>query len=131
MISRPSVEFVPARPKYKPFAARAQRHCLQAEFGCAIFVFGERLRIDHGQTQLALRALRHLLQQFAHALRVGANRRRLAARFLREEEIQIHRFLQRSQDALRARRDRIELAFGQIDARAAQHESDQHGDADE
>ena len=73
----------------------------------------------------------HLLEQLTHALCIGTQRRRLAARFLREEEVEIDRLLERTDDALRAGRDRVQAAFGQIDARAAQQERDQDHDADE
>ena len=131
MTSRPSVEFVPARPKYR-LSLRAPtgtacRPNSPARSSSSENGFGS---ID-GELELALRALRHLLQQLAHALRIGAQLRRLGARVLREEEVEVDRLLERADDALRAGRDRVQVALGQVDARAAQHERDEDRQSDE
>src|SRR5262249_34279938 len=73
----------------------------------------------------------HFFQHLAHALRVGARRRRLAGRLLREEEVQVDRLLERADDVLGAGRDRVQPVLGEIEARAAQHEADDDRHADE
>ncbi len=112
-------------------AARRHRDGLQAELGGAILVLGERFRIDHAQAQLALGVLGHFFQQLADSLRISARFRIVSTAFLGEEEIKIHRLGQRADDLLGAGRERIQLALGQVEARAAQHERDENGDADE
>ena len=59
---------------------RARGRAAHAELVRTIFVFGERLRIDHRQVQLAVRARGQLLEQLAHARAVGLElgRERLA-----------------------------------------------------
>src|SRR5690348_8268680 len=66
----------------------------QSKLGSAIFIFREWFRIDDVESQFALRTLGELLQKLTDALRIGAQLRRILALILREEEIQIHWFLQ-------------------------------------
>ena len=112
----------PRQPEIQRLAVGADGDRGEAEIGRTVLVLGEGLRVDHGEPELAVRALRHLLEELAYALRVGAQRRGRAARFLGQEEIQVHRLGERAHDALGARRDRVQAAGGQVEPRAAERE---------
>ena len=89
------------------------------------------MRIDHREAELALRALGHLFEELAHTLRIRTDLRGVAARLLREEEVEIDGLLQGFQNVLCAGCDRIELALRQIEPCASQQESEQDRQSDE
>ncbi len=51
---------------------RAQLHALQAELRRAVLVLGKRQRIDDAQVDVTAGDVIHLLEQFAHAVRITA-----------------------------------------------------------
>ena len=98
IVSWPSVELVPARPKNRD---------------------SPRPPTGTGVEQDAVQA-GNQLEQFAHPFRVGAQVRGVAARLFREEEIQRDRFVDAGEDLLRARCDRIQAVLRQVETNPSQ-----------
>ena len=108
-------------------AAGADRHRLQAVGRGPVLVFGERQRVDDLELDVAVRTRRHLLEQLAHARRIGAQLRQVLRALVGIEKIQVDRFVELGKDFLGARRQRVEVVLGEVDAGAAeQHVDDEH-----
>ncbi len=115
-------------------AAAIGRNGGEPERGRAVFVLGERQRIDHFEIDLAAGAAGHLLEQFAHTRRVGADLRQILRAFVGIKVIQMNRLVDVREDVLRTLRQSIQMALREIDARAAeqnvadqQYRNEQHG----
>ena len=106
--------------------------------GGARLVLGlaERLGVDEAHLDVTVRAAADLLQVLAHALRVGADQRLVLGAFLRPEEVDAHRLVERAERAVHALAGAVQPVLREVDARAAgqhvdhgveRHHAHQHG----
>ncbi len=89
---------------------------LESELPGAIFVLGERQRVDHGQAELAVRALHEFVEDFPDPAGIRPQIGYLGRRAIRVEEIQVDRFGDAVEDVVRAVGQRVQAIFRQIDS---------------
>ncbi len=131
MAAWPSVELVPGQAEVELPAGGAQRHAAHAELGGAILFLGERLRIDHVQTQLAIGAPGELLEELAHPHAVGFQLRQLPGGALGEEKIQVDGLPDAREHPVGSGCGGVEAVLRQIQPPAAQGVVEQHRKGDE
>jgi hypothetical protein len=122
----------PGQAEVDGIAARADVGRLQAELLRAVFLLGERQRVDEIEHELPVgRVRRELLEHLADAGRVRAQRGQRFGRLVREEEIEVDGLVDAVEHRLRAFAERIEVVLRQIDADAAQPDVRGNGGHDE
>ncbi|MNO68781.1 hypothetical protein D3C76_596210 [compost metagenome] len=112
-------------------AALVQRHRLQAELGGAVFLFGERLRIDDMQPDLAASLALVGLEQLLDTPGVVAQRHEVLGALVGIEEVQVDRLLQLAKDLLRPVGDGVQALLGQVQARAGEGQPGDHVEGQE
>jgi len=107
-------------------AGLAHGHGLQTGGGGAVFVFGERQGVDHLEHDLALGTRRHLGEQFAHALVVGAQLREILRCLVRIVEREVNGLVEAADDIFGTVRQGIQMTLCEIDADAAEQHIAHH-----
>src|SRR5262249_11503576 len=110
-------------------ARAAQGRAAYSKLGCAILVFGERLRVDHVQLQLAPGARGQLLEDLTNAEPERCDLRYLRGTLGRVEEVEVDRLLDALEDPVGSRSGRVQMILREIEPPPAQGVIEQHGQA--